>query len=140
MRPVPFPEPYRTVLADAGGAFRVFSAPSGDPDDPEVAPVEACSYECAVEAIEGDVREGPLVTSVVIELEDGDLERLQETRMFEFGVWGAGMPVFFFHTLRSPDPEEMRSVPHGFVPEDGVSGEGVCSQCGCAVGHEVHLS
>jgi hypothetical protein len=88
------------MLVAEGAQMRTWAAPGGDLTDPEVRPVEAASR--VVEVLgEGDVvtRADQLLTSVVIQLEEGDLEALAETGMFEFGVWGGGLPVFTFVPL-----------------------------------------
>lgn len=137
MKAVEFPEPYRSQLAAGGGVFRSWGAPSGYED--EVYPAEACTYEVAVAKGEGgEVREGQVVTSMIIELTDEDLESIRETGMFEFGVWGAQVPVFFFTPLRKPTSNEIQAIPHRFIPEPGIDGEGVCSMCRLGVGHEMH--
>lgn len=137
MEPSPWPEPYRSVLEEHGAAFRQWGAPSGH--ESEVGEVEACTYVTSVFAGEGeDPREGQTVTSVVIELTDSDLEQINQTRMFEFGVWGEQLPVFFFNPLHAPSTNEWQSVPHHFEPMSGVDGEGVCRFCRLGVGHEMH--
>jgi hypothetical protein len=126
MRPVPIPEPYRSELGRVGARFKVWIAPSGDLLDDEVRPVEAATYECSVRGAGDDVRDGQTITSVIIQLEEGDLEALQQTGMFEFGVWGDRMPVFLLHPLRYPTIEELMAMDH-----ESHTGEGEwCYDCG----------
>lgn len=129
MRPIPFPEPYRSQLAALEGTrIKTWAAPDGDLLNPEVAPTEAITYMARVAGAEGQIREGQWVTSVMIKLEDGDLENLAETGMFEFGVWGGALPVFFFVPMRAPSIDEWREIPHEF---DVVElGDVKCKWCG----------
>ena len=63
MRPVPIPD----ELVEPGSVRRVFSAPNGDLTDDQIRPAEAL------------IRRGPddaAVISCMLELEEGDLERL----------------------------------------------------------------
>lgn len=95
MRPIPIPVSIRQEWAGAGASFAVFSAPSGDLTDPEVRPIEAAIYYGPVLG-EGEeiARTDQAMTSVVLQLEPGDLEALAVTNMMILTVWGHGFPVF----------------------------------------------
>jgi hypothetical protein len=122
VRPIPVPEPLRSQLAEAGAQFQVWAAPNGDLTDPEVRPIEAFSYLAAVRGEGDSIRDGQPVTSVIIQLEEGDLELLQDTGLIEFGVWGGALPVFFLSPLRTVSEEEWREYLDGTGEEKGDVG------------------
>lgn len=95
MRPIPIPPAIREEWAAIGAEFQVMSAPNGDLTDPEVGPIEVASYLSPVYAAGGVLsRDDQPVTSVVITLEEGDLDNLRDTGLLVLSVWGHGFPIF----------------------------------------------
>jgi hypothetical protein len=79
MRPVPIPED----RVWAGGVRRVFAAPDGDLTNPDIGPCEVI-----VDAgIDGTAR-----VNVLLQLEDGDLERLTNGGAVWLSMLGGLMP------------------------------------------------
>lgn len=79
MRPVPIPA--ETVWE--GGVRRVFAAPDGDLTNPDIGPVDVI-----VDAGLGGVAR----VNVLLQLEDGDLERLQSGGAVWLSMLGGLMP------------------------------------------------
>lgn len=91
MRPIPISDELLRQFP-IGAIRRVYAAPSGDLLDPVVPPAEGVVYQTPISGTE----EGSLhpVTCVVLKLEDGELEDLQQGGLVVMGWPGYNMPVF----------------------------------------------
>ncbi len=91
MRPIPISA---GLLAQFGpeATRAIWTAPNGDLNDPVIPPAEAVTYQVHPTGS----AEGTLwpVTSVVLTLEEGDLEKLQAGGLIVLGFPGTRLPVF----------------------------------------------
>lgn len=93
MRPIPIPDKIRHLPWVEGTA--VFSAPNGDLLDPEIPPAEGLFYHCLMARSDNEQPRQTMVTGVILELSDEDIELIKSGCRYLLMGWpGLSMPVF----------------------------------------------